>query len=198
MDLDYTQNNTLAKLPLLKQGEYDTCRLRIEQYIQLQDYTLWEIIEEGNSFKPEPRTTTNEEGTSTITIPGAVSAEERMKKKNDHRAQKARFGGNEATKKTQKTPLKQMYENFTTSSTESLDLIFNRLQKIITHRSTNDGNPADICVNAAGFLVNTANTLDSAASLSDATAYAFIASQSKGSQIIHEDLDKFMRMILNS
>ncbi|GKD35866.1 hypothetical protein Tco_1251375, partial [Tanacetum coccineum] len=43
-----------------------------------------------------------------------------------------RFGGNEATKKTQKTLLKQQYENFSASSTESLDSIFNRLQKIIS------------------------------------------------------------------
>ncbi|GKD57727.1 ribonuclease H-like domain-containing protein, partial [Tanacetum coccineum] len=43
-----------------------------------------------------------------------------------------RFGGNEATKKTQKTLLKQMYENFSAPSTESLDSIFNRLQKIIS------------------------------------------------------------------
>ncbi|GKD49002.1 putative ribonuclease H-like domain-containing protein [Tanacetum coccineum] len=42
----------------------------------------------------------------------------------------ARFGGNEATKKTQKTLLKQMYENFNASSSESLDSIFTRLQKI--------------------------------------------------------------------
>ncbi|GKA00854.1 hypothetical protein Tco_0673519 [Tanacetum coccineum] len=43
-----------------------------------------------------------------------------------------RFGGNEATKKTQKTLLKQQYENFSTSSTECLDYIFNRLQKIVS------------------------------------------------------------------
>ncbi|GJW23763.1 ribonuclease H-like domain-containing protein, partial [Tanacetum coccineum] len=43
-----------------------------------------------------------------------------------------RFGGNEATKKTQKTLLKQMYENFTAPSIESLDSIFNRLQKIVS------------------------------------------------------------------
>ncbi|GJY02212.1 putative ribonuclease H-like domain-containing protein, partial [Tanacetum coccineum] len=44
----------------------------------------------------------------------------------------ARFGGNEATKKTQKTLLKQMYENFSASSQESLDSILNRLQKIVS------------------------------------------------------------------
>ncbi|GJU61844.1 hypothetical protein Tco_1243679 [Tanacetum coccineum] len=41
-----------------------------------------------------------------------------------------RFVGNEATKKTQKTLLKQMYENFSALSTKSLDFNFNRLQKI--------------------------------------------------------------------
>ncbi|GKA87857.1 hypothetical protein Tco_0809621 [Tanacetum coccineum] len=45
---------------------------------------------------------------------------------------KIRFRGNEATKKTQKTLLKQQYENFSASSTESLDSIFNRLQKIVS------------------------------------------------------------------
>ncbi|GKF94960.1 hypothetical protein Tco_0284660, partial [Tanacetum coccineum] len=45
---------------------------------------------------------------------------------------KARFGGNEATKKTQKALLKQQYENFNASSSESLDSIFNRLQKLVS------------------------------------------------------------------
>nr|GFB69694.1 hypothetical protein [Tanacetum cinerariifolium] len=44
----------------------------------------------------------------------------------------AKFGGNDATKKTQITLLKQMYENFNAPSTESLDSIFNRLQKIVS------------------------------------------------------------------
>ncbi|GKF01569.1 hypothetical protein Tco_0028492 [Tanacetum coccineum] len=43
-----------------------------------------------------------------------------------------RFGGNAATKKTQKTLLKQQYENFSASSAESLDSIFNRLKKIVS------------------------------------------------------------------
>ncbi|GKF39549.1 hypothetical protein Tco_0119610, partial [Tanacetum coccineum] len=43
-----------------------------------------------------------------------------------------RFRGNEATKKIQKTLLKQQYENSSASSIESLDSIFNRLQKIVS------------------------------------------------------------------
>nr|GEY70064.1 hypothetical protein [Tanacetum cinerariifolium] len=44
-----------------------------------------------------------------------------------------RFGGNTETKKVQKILLKQQYENFIGSSTESLDQIHDRLQKLISH-----------------------------------------------------------------
>nr|GFA82346.1 uncharacterized mitochondrial protein AtMg00810-like [Tanacetum cinerariifolium] len=43
-----------------------------------------------------------------------------------------RFGGNKETKKVQKTLLKQQYENFTGSSSKSLDQIHDRLQKLIS------------------------------------------------------------------
>ncbi|GJW69251.1 ribonuclease H-like domain-containing protein [Tanacetum coccineum] len=135
MDLETTQTTTTAKLLILKQ-------------------------ENGNSFKPAAQTTTNADGTSTSLIPGPVTTEEKVQKKNDVKARsmllmalpnehlmtfnqykdaktlfaaiQTRFGGNEATKKTQKTLLKQMYENFSAPSTESLDSIFNRLQKIVS------------------------------------------------------------------
>nr|GEV83547.1 hypothetical protein [Tanacetum cinerariifolium] len=45
---------------------------------------------------------------------------------------KKRFGGNKETKKVQKTLLKQQYENFTGSSSKSLDLIHDRLHKLIS------------------------------------------------------------------
>ncbi|GKE13728.1 hypothetical protein Tco_1421305 [Tanacetum coccineum] len=161
MDFETNQNNDVAKLPLLKQGDYEMWKIRIEQFFQIQDYALWEVIKNGNSYKPTTTVTTNEDGSSTsttITVP--VTTEEKLKKKNDVKARsmllmalpnehiltfsqykdaktlfeaiKARFGGNEATKKTQKTLLKQMYENFSAPSTESLDSIFNRLQKIVS------------------------------------------------------------------
>ncbi|GJZ06706.1 putative ribonuclease H-like domain-containing protein [Tanacetum coccineum] len=99
------------------------------------------ITEDGNSFKPVARTTTNADGTSTSTIPSAVTAEEKIQKrmilkpedaKTLFEAIEARFCGNEATRKTQKSLLKHMYENFNAFSSESLDFIFTRLQKIIS------------------------------------------------------------------
>ncbi|GJW08109.1 hypothetical protein Tco_1570532 [Tanacetum coccineum] len=125
MDLETAQTNATAKLPILKQREYEMWRLRIEQYFQVQDYALWDVIENGNSFKPTTRTTSNVDGTSTLMIPGPDA-------KTLFDAIQIRFGGNDATQKTQKTLLKQMYENFNAPSTESLDSIFNRLQKIVS------------------------------------------------------------------
>ncbi|GJW42064.1 putative ribonuclease H-like domain-containing protein [Tanacetum coccineum] len=160
MELENSQNNALAKLPMLKLGEYEMWEIRIKQYFQIQDYALWEVIENGNSWVPIP-VTTPESGPSTalkMTMPSTT--EEKICKKNDVKARslllmalpnehqltfnqyvdaqsmfaaiKARFGGNEATKRTQKALLKQQYENFNASSSESLDSIFNRLQKLVS------------------------------------------------------------------
>ncbi|GJR81496.1 ribonuclease H-like domain-containing protein [Tanacetum coccineum] len=141
MDLETAQTTTTAKLPILIHGEYEIWRLRIEQYFQVQDYALWDAIENGNSFKPVPQTTTNVDGSSTSLIPD--------------------FCGNEATKKTQKTLLKQMYENFSALSTESLDSIFNRLQNI---NMAFVSSPSNINEVNTVYGVSTANTQVSPAS----------------------------------
>ncbi|GJS18988.1 hypothetical protein Tco_0413460 [Tanacetum coccineum] len=81
MELETAQTTT-AKLPILKQGEYDMWRLRIKQYFQVQDYALWDITENGNSFNLVPQTT-NPKGTSTTLMLGPVTTKEKLQKKND-------------------------------------------------------------------------------------------------------------------
>nr|GEW28806.1 ribonuclease H-like domain-containing protein [Tanacetum cinerariifolium] len=133
MELKSTQNSTTAKLPMLKQGDYKMWRLRIEQYFQVQEYAIWDVIKNDNSFKLVAQKTTNDAGTSTTLIPGLVTTEEKVQKKNDVKARsmllmalpnkhlmtlnqykdaktlfaaiETSFGGKEATKKTQKTLL---------------------------------------------------------------------------------------------
>ncbi|GKB22296.1 hypothetical protein Tco_0856219 [Tanacetum coccineum] len=61
------------------------------------------------------------EGVETTIVPS--TAEEKAIEK--------RFGGNAATKKTQRNLLKQQYENFIASRSEVLDQTFDRLQKLI-------------------------------------------------------------------
>ncbi|GJV93537.1 ribonuclease H-like domain-containing protein [Tanacetum coccineum] len=125
---------------------------------------------------------------------------------------KARFGGNEATKKTHKALLKQQYENFNASSSESLDSIFNRLQKLVSRLAILGvvTPPEDLnvkflrnlpsewdthvkvkksAISTATTKVKTASTEISTASFSDATVYAFLSTQSKVLNV-HEDLEQ--------
>nr|GEU49079.1 putative ribonuclease H-like domain-containing protein [Tanacetum cinerariifolium]GEU49151.1 putative ribonuclease H-like domain-containing protein [Tanacetum cinerariifolium] len=39
-----------SKIPMLKPGEYEIWRMRTEQYIQMIDYALWEVIENGTTL----------------------------------------------------------------------------------------------------------------------------------------------------
>ncbi|GKD11224.1 hypothetical protein Tco_1190909 [Tanacetum coccineum] len=38
MEMENSQNNALAKLPMLKLGEYEMWEIKIKQYFQIQDY----------------------------------------------------------------------------------------------------------------------------------------------------------------
>ncbi|GJR43916.1 hypothetical protein Tco_1312019 [Tanacetum coccineum] len=133
---------------------FDVKRMRIEQYIQMIDYALWEVIENGNTA---PKTTVVE-GVEKVIPP--TTAEEKAQKRlevkarstlmmgipNEHQlkfnsikeakllleAIEKRFGGNAATKKTKRNLLKQQYENFTAPSLETLDQTFDRLQKLVS------------------------------------------------------------------
>ncbi|GJR17986.1 hypothetical protein Tco_0966513 [Tanacetum coccineum] len=133
----------------------------MEQYFLGTRLCLWECLEDWyKHHSNSTQTTTNVDGSLTLVIPGPVTTEEKVQKKNDVKARsmflmalpndhlmtfnqykdaktlfaviQTRFSGIEAIKKTQKTLLKKMYENFSAPSTESLDSIFNRLQKIVS------------------------------------------------------------------
>ncbi|GJU12727.1 ribonuclease H-like domain-containing protein [Tanacetum coccineum] len=179
MDQDSTHMVAASKVPMLKPGEYELWRMRMEQYIQMIDYSLWEVIENGNA----PPITKVVEGVETTIAP--TTAEEKAQRRlelkarstllmgipNEHQlkfnsikdaksllqAVEKRFGGNDATKKTQRNLLKQHYGNFTASSSE--------------HQAT---------------TVNS-TTIDN---LSDAVICAFFASQPNSPQLDNEDLQQ--------
>ncbi|GJS34569.1 retrovirus-related pol polyprotein from transposon TNT 1-94 [Tanacetum coccineum] len=83
MEFESAQSNTTAKLPILKLGEYEMWVIRIKQYFQVQDYALWEVIENGNSWVSVPQTET---GTSVTKMSVLVTAKEKTNKKNDVKA----------------------------------------------------------------------------------------------------------------
>nr|GFA25676.1 ribonuclease H-like domain-containing protein [Tanacetum cinerariifolium] len=128
--------------------------MRIERYFLMTNYSLWEVILNGDSLVP------------TRLVEGAVqpiahtTAEQKLARMNELKARRTllialpdkhqlkfnshkdaktlmeaiekRFGGNTKTKKVQKTLLKKQYENFTGSSSKSLDQIHDRLQKFVS------------------------------------------------------------------
>ncbi|GJX09889.1 ribonuclease H-like domain-containing protein [Tanacetum coccineum] len=54
MDSESAHMVAASKVPMLKPNEFEIWRMRIEQYIQMINYALWEVIENGNSA---PKTT---------------------------------------------------------------------------------------------------------------------------------------------
>ncbi|GJX68971.1 hypothetical protein Tco_0304698 [Tanacetum coccineum] len=57
MDQDSANMMAASKVPMLKPGEYEIWRMRIEQYIQMIDYAQWEVIKNGATLS---KTTTME------------------------------------------------------------------------------------------------------------------------------------------
>ncbi|GJS42432.1 hypothetical protein Tco_0567475 [Tanacetum coccineum] len=146
-----SQSTQTIKLPILQPGEYDLWKMRMEQYLQCIDYTLWEIVENGN----EPIVTKTIDGKETVIPPTSVEekAQRRVELKerstllmalpNEHKlkfnsykdaktlmqAIENRFGGNAATKKNL---LKQQYENFAATSTKVIEQTYKMIQKLIS------------------------------------------------------------------
>lgn len=109
----------------------------------------------GDSFKPSTKSETIDGKTVQTLNTGPIINEEQLQKNNDLKARSLLlmtlprdqilsfskykttktlfeeiclvFGGNDSTKKTQKTLLKQTYKNFSSTSNESIYSIFTRL-----------------------------------------------------------------------
>ncbi|GKD57234.1 hypothetical protein Tco_1290621 [Tanacetum coccineum] len=188
-----------SKVPMLKPSEYELWRMRIEQYIQMVDYSLWEVIE--NELKARSTLLTsipNEHQLKFNSIKDAKSLLQAVEKN---------FGGNAATKKTQRNLLK----NKPDIETLSLNNLYNNLKiykpevKRTSSSSTNTQNIAFVSSNntsSTNGAVNTAHSVTTASTqatavnsttidnLSDAIICAFFASQPNSPQLNNEDLQQ--------
>ncbi|GKB07668.1 hypothetical protein Tco_0835952 [Tanacetum coccineum] len=176
-----------SKVSMLKPGEYELWRMRMEQYIQRIDYSLWEVIENCNA----PLIKKVVEGVKTAITPSTAKEKAQMRLEpkarstllmgipNEHQLKfnsikdaksllqtiEKRFGGNAATKKTQRNLLKQH-----TSSTNGV---------------VNTAHGATAASTQATAVNST--TIDN---LSDAVICAFFASQPNSPQLDNEDLQQ--------
>ncbi|GJY03624.1 hypothetical protein Tco_0369564, partial [Tanacetum coccineum] len=220
MEFESTNSGTTAKLPILKLGEYEMWVIRIKQYFQIQDYALWEVIEN-------------------------VTAEEKTNKKNDVKARslllialpnehqltfsqypdaklmfaaiKTRFREDLNSKLLSSLPPEWnthvvVWMNKPEVETMSIDDLYNNF-KIVEQKvkksvgassgaqnlafmtapstsSTNDANTASLQVSTASPNVNAASLQVSTASVSDNAVYAFLVENPNGSNVPHQDLEQ--------
>ncbi|GJW68909.1 hypothetical protein Tco_0123333 [Tanacetum coccineum] len=75
MDQDSAHMVAASKVSMLKPGEYEIWRMRIEQYIQMIDYALWEVIENGATL---PKKTMVE---GVMTVMPITTAEEKAQRR---------------------------------------------------------------------------------------------------------------------
>ncbi|GJZ22963.1 retrovirus-related pol polyprotein from transposon TNT 1-94 [Tanacetum coccineum] len=114
MDQDSAHMVAASKVPMLKPGEYEIWRIRIEQYIQMIDYALWEVIENSATL------------TKTTTVEGVVTVVSCWK------LLKRDLVGMKLQKDSKESMKISKYENFTAPSSEMLDQTFDRLQKLVS------------------------------------------------------------------
>nr|GEV32030.1 putative ribonuclease H-like domain-containing protein [Tanacetum cinerariifolium] len=140
--------------------------MRIEQYILMTDYSLWEVILNGDSpvptrivegvIQPVAPTTAEQKlsiknelkarGTLLMALPDKHQLEFNSHKdaKTLMEAIEKRFGGNTEIKKVQKTLLKQQYENFTGTTSQNLAFVSS---------SNTDSSTESVSVAASVFAV---------------------------------------------
>nr|GEU63555.1 ribonuclease H-like domain-containing protein [Tanacetum cinerariifolium] len=130
-----TPSSNNAKFPYLKKDEYETWAMKMEYWIMNTDHNLWKVIQNGNNKKSLGR-----DSKGGIIILPYVSFEEHVAVQRETKARtlllhsvpedhmadfhhlddareiwlavKARFGGNEESKKNDKTMLKQEFSEF--------------------------------------------------------------------------------------
>nr|GEV52378.1 retrovirus-related Pol polyprotein from transposon TNT 1-94 [Tanacetum cinerariifolium] len=84
------QYPTVAKIPVLDTGKFEQWQFQIQQYLQHENYALWEVIEFGDSYKvpatdPNDMTTTSgDDAKSGRTV--TITIEDMQRKKNDVKA----------------------------------------------------------------------------------------------------------------
>ncbi|GJS83408.1 ribonuclease H-like domain-containing protein [Tanacetum coccineum] len=159
-----TVSNNNAKFPYLKKEEYETWAMKMEYWIMNSDHNLWNIVLNGNSRKK-----TGRDPKGNIMILPPVSVEEHIAVQRETKARtillqslpedhmadfhhlddardiwlavKARFGGNDESKKMRKSMLKQEFSEFRVSESEGLHKGYDRFQKILSQLNQMQAKP---------------------------------------------------------
>ncbi|GJZ52926.1 ribonuclease H-like domain-containing protein, partial [Tanacetum coccineum] len=150
--------------PVRQKDEYKTWAMKMEYWIMNSDHNLWNIVLNGNSWK---KTRRDPKGNIMILPPVFVEEHIAVQRETkartillqslpeDHMADfhhlddardiwlavKARFGGNDESKKMRKSMLKQEFLEFRISESEGLHKGYDRFQKILSQLNQMQAKP---------------------------------------------------------
>ncbi|GJQ93715.1 putative ribonuclease H-like domain-containing protein [Tanacetum coccineum] len=159
-----------AKFPYLEKDKYEIWAMKMEYWIQNADHNLWRIVQQGNSPK---RLGKDAKGNTIVHPPVSLDEHVAVQRENkvrtlllqalpeDHMpdfhhyddardiwiAVKARFGGNEESKKMRKTMLKQQFTEFTVTEEEGLHKGYDKFQKILSQLNQVQARPDNDDIN---------------------------------------------------
>ncbi|GKD11300.1 ribonuclease H-like domain-containing protein [Tanacetum coccineum] len=174
-DQDSSHIVAASKVPMLKPGEYELWRMRMEQYIQMIDYSLWEVIENSNA----PPITKIVEGVETIIA--LTTTEEK--------AQRSSEVLDQTFDRLQKL-ISHLEIHGESISQEDVNQKF--LRTFVPSNSTNSTDGAVNTAHGATTASTQATAVNSTIidNLSDSVICAYFASQPNSPQLDNEDLQQ--------
>nr|GEV53473.1 retrotransposon protein, putative, Ty3-gypsy subclass [Tanacetum cinerariifolium] len=200
MDSLSPQVVSTAKLPILNPNEFDLWKMRLEQYFFMTDYSLWEVILNGDSHVP----TRVVEGV--VQPVGHTSTEQKLAKRNELKAHdtllmalpdkhQLKFNSH----KDAKTPMEAIEKRFggnteTKKEEQSLDDLFNSL-KIYEAEVKHSSSTGTVTKNLA--FVSSSNTDSTTDSISAAVIVSAICAKLPVSFLPNVDFLSNARWILD-
>nr|GEZ46846.1 copia protein [Tanacetum cinerariifolium] len=174
------QNPTLA-FPILDTGKFKQWQFRIQQYFQHEHYALWEVIEFGDSYEaPDDVVATGSATEGTSKKKGrtvALTTEDMQKRKNDVKA-----------RTTLLLALPDEHQLRLSKYKIAQELWAAILKTFEAKNSSGKEDVNTASIPTASTNVSPVSVNIRAVRISQDTAYAYIASQSSGSQIKFEDI----------
>ncbi|GJX02864.1 retrovirus-related pol polyprotein from transposon TNT 1-94 [Tanacetum coccineum] len=204
-----------SKVPMLKPGKFELWRMRIEQYIQMIDYALWEVIENGKTaskttvvegvekFKATKKIQRNllKQQYENFSAPSLEMLDQTFDRLQKLVSQFELLGEMISQEDANHKLLRSLspdwnthvvvWRNKTDLDTMSMDDLYNNL-KVYEPEVTNGTISTAQVVNTAN-RVSAANNQVNASNINNLSDYvicAFLASQPNNPKLVHEDLQQ--------